>query len=92
MLYTNSLGMQKQATRAMVNGWIDEHVRVVAGCDASYLNAPFRHYPSPSVPGSSRNVEWLCIDFSPSGAMNPPYTIIMSRRGTDSEVCKMRAG
>jgi len=95
MLYSNSLGMQKQASRAMVNAWIDENVRVVAGCDASHLNTPFRHTPNtepllehPDV--AACNVEWICVDFSPSGAMNPPYTITMSQIGSPSSTGRLR--
>jgi len=43
MLSSNSLGLQKQAARAMINAWIEDSMRVVEGCDASYLNCPFRH-------------------------------------------------
>ena len=87
MLYSNSLGQQKQATRAMINAWVDDEVAVRVGCDASYLNAPFRHTPSTGV----RNVEWLCIDFSPSGKMNPAYTISMSTQyGADSAVGRLQ--
>lgn len=67
----------------MVNAWIEDNVRVVTGCDASYLNAPFRHMQISSLQQTaSRSVEWLCVDFSPSGAMNPPYTVIMSQGGS----------
>jgi hypothetical protein len=33
---------------------------------------------------NSRHVEWLCVDFSPSGGINPPYTIIMSQASSSA--------
>lgn len=104
MLYTNSLAMQKQATRAMVNAWVDDDglggvapspvaPSVVAPCDASFLNSPLRPIPwsAPLPLPTSCHVHWLCVDFSPTGTASAPYTVMMSQRDTaTSSLCRLQ--
>lgn len=87
MLQGSARGLQKQASRALVNAWLDLPARVVSPCPAELLDQPHRTCKvgahgddAQDAPGSAAGrAEWLCVEFSPSGAASAPYALSLSR-------------
>lgn len=73
-------GLQKQASRALVNAWIDDAARVVFPCPSELLNFPSRtQVDGVSVGGVALGgVDWLCVEFSPSGEPTAPFPMTFS--------------
>jgi len=80
MLSGHHLGLQKQASRLMVNAWIAPSQRVLAGCPSEALSQPFRTkapvnswklppgvQPSPAEERPAGATEWMLIECSPAG-------------------------
>ena len=73
-LFSNCLGIQKQAARAMVNACAELANRVTVGGDSALLHLPWRR----DEMLTNGRAEWLCVDFTPSGEPSQPYQIVLS--------------
>ena len=77
MLFDNCLGHQKQAARLLVNALIHPSRRVLRPCFHAELRSPRRGAAPTDGGGGDAGVEWVCVEFSPSGQAGEPHTVRM---------------